>query len=505
MIELLGTSGYETISVPNPNSSAVIQTLLSSGNAAPMVAEIGVGIGATTLAMATLLDNRGELHLYDFHQKMAELTADLANLGYANVKGFGNTDRHWDSYNWTLGRKILSGAEAVYDYIYIDGAHTFAVDGLAFVLCDRLLKPGGYLEFDDYNWSFAASHWMHESRGQFMTDEQISTPQVKMVIDLFLYGNTGYETLQPNRLFRKVACAVPDDATDLVEWRDRTFHVIRHPAVSASLAEFRSSFEAGTLEFFDAVLPDCDKMIDVGAHVGLMSLYAADRVAEVCAFEVSPTNFDLLARNVMANVAVRDRIRLFRHGLGDRDERVALYRKGHVDSGASIFRTVERDGLVRGTLEATVELRDARAVLRDVGLTARSLLKIDIEGAEYLVVPALADMLAETRPYLHLSFHPFNLVVGDDEYLNTVMRLRRALQMAEALASYRYMYCYGQGQWYCIEAVDRMVFLREYLLHRKPVARIGSPQYGFIDAISFADVKLPALDGSGPATPPATG
>ncbi|HME27247.1 MAG TPA: FkbM family methyltransferase [Acetobacteraceae bacterium] len=246
-------------------------------------------------------------------------------------------------------------------------------------------------------------------------------------------------------------------------------------------------------------------MIDVGAHVGLMSLYAANCVTDICAFEASPTNFDLLTRNVMANDAMRDRIRLFRFGLGDRDERVALYRKGHADSGASIFRTVERDRFVRGTLEATVELRDARAVLRDIGLTSRSLLKIDIEGAEYLVVPALADMLAATRPYLHLSFHPFNLVASDDEYLNTVTRIRRAMQMAEALASYRYMYCYTQDQWYCIEAADRMTFLREYLLRRKPVARIGSPQYGFIDAIGFADVKLPTLDGRGPARPPAPG
>ena len=127
MIEKLGAPGYETISLPNPNAAAVIQALFAAGNNAPMVAEIGVGIGATTQVMATLLDNRGELHLYDFQDKVAELAADLANLGFANVKGFGNTDRHWDSDNWTLGRMLLDGKHEVYDYIYIDGAHTFAV------------------------------------------------------------------------------------------------------------------------------------------------------------------------------------------------------------------------------------------------------------------------------------------------------------------------------------------------------------------------------------------
>ncbi len=310
-----------------------------------------------------------------------------------------------------------------------------------------------------------------------------------------LPGKPGYDAIRPNRLF---------DETEDVEWRGHRFRVIHHPAVAECLAIFRSSFEAGTLDFFDAVLPDCDRLIDVGAYVGLMSLYAADRVAEVCAFEVSPTNFDLLSRDMMANEALRDRIRLFNFGLGDCDAQVPLYRKGLADSGTSIFRTVEREVLLQGSIETMAVLRDARTVMKEISLTARSLLKIDIEGAEYLVVPALADMLAITRPYLHLSFHPFNLVAGDNAYLTTALRIRSAMQMAEALEPYSYMYCYANGVWYCIERADRMVFLREYLLRAKPVGRVGSPQYGFVDAIGFTDVKLPALDESRPTTPPAT-
>ena len=117
------------------------------------------------------------------------------------------------------------------------------------------------------------------------------------------------------------------ETADSVTWRDRNFRVVRHPAIAAALAEFRSPFEAGTLEFFDAALPACDKMIDVGAYVGLMSLYAADRLGEVCAFEASPGNFDLLGQNVAANEHLRDRIRLFGFGLGDRDGHVPLYPK----------------------------------------------------------------------------------------------------------------------------------------------------------------------------------
>jgi hypothetical protein len=184
---------------------------------------------------------------------------------------------------------------------------------------------------------------------------------------------------------------------------------------------------------------------------------------------------------------------LCREGLGDRDEQVRLYGKAVADSGSSIFRTIEREVVVNGAPEAMVQLRDANAALRGIGVTGRTLLKIDIEGAEYLVVPAIAALLAEAKPYLHVSFHPFNIVTGGDEYSNTVVRLRRALQIAEAVACYRFMYFHELGEWQCIEESERMIFLRGYLLQPKPLPRIASAQYGFVDAVGFSDVALAGL------------
>ena len=76
------------------------------------------------------------------------------------------------------------------------------------------------------------------------------------------------------------------------------------------------------------------------------------------------------------------------------------------------------------------------------------------------------------------------------------------MQVAEALAGYRFMYCQAENGWNCIEQAERMIFLREYLLRRKAVPRIGTPQYGFVGAVGFSDVRLPALDGAS-ATQPA--
>jgi hypothetical protein len=119
------------------------------------------------------------------------------------------------------------------------------------------------------------------------------------------------------------------------------------------------------------------------------------------------------------------------------------------------------------------------------------LLKVDIEGAEYDVIPAIAGLLAEVRPVLHLSFHPFNIVPGEDEYVNTVARIARGFRLAEALSCYRFLYCFTAGGWIRVDTADRMDFLRHYLLRPKPVARIATPQYGFTDPLAFADEKLP--------------
>jgi predicted O-methyltransferase YrrM len=204
VLELIGREEHATISRPNAMSARVIRSMFAAGAVGPVVAEIGVGVGATTLLLAETLDHRGALHLFDWEDKLSELAADLAARGFTNVRVHPNSRRHWDSYVWTLGRMLQDGAQPMFDYIYLDGQHTFATDAAAFFLCDRLLRPGGLIEFDDYNWCFAGSVCMADIRHEFMTQEQIAARQVAMVVDVCVRDNAGYDVIVPNRLFRKV-------------------------------------------------------------------------------------------------------------------------------------------------------------------------------------------------------------------------------------------------------------------------------------------------------------
>jgi hypothetical protein len=126
--KLLDHQQYPLISTPSETTCINIQGVLDSGNTAPVVAEIGIGIGATSREICKILNNRGELHIYDFEGRATELRDDLYELGYTNVRAFENSGRHWDSYNWSLARHLKDGWRNVYDYIYLDGAHTLLHD-----------------------------------------------------------------------------------------------------------------------------------------------------------------------------------------------------------------------------------------------------------------------------------------------------------------------------------------------------------------------------------------
>lgn len=172
-------------------------------------AEIGVYKGDTTRLIAEHLAGKGQIHLFDFYDTVADVTASLKAEGYENVVPHANSRKLLDSYNWSLMRLLREQHEPVFDYAFLDGAHTWGFDALAFFLLDRLLVDGGYLDFDDYWWTAGSSPTMNPEAfpptSKLYTQEQIDERQVALVVDLLVRRDPRYEEVVENKIFRKIA------------------------------------------------------------------------------------------------------------------------------------------------------------------------------------------------------------------------------------------------------------------------------------------------------------
>lgn len=146
------------------------------------------------------------LHLFDFHETIENVRSKLDPLS-RRIFYYGNTQKFNDSYNWQLLKLIEAQQNGyLFDYVFLDGAHTLAVDGLTFFLCDKLLKPGGFMDFDDYSWRLRGSSLDPQKvpviSDQY-TDEQIDSFQVKMIVDILVKSDNRYKEVLANKVYQK--------------------------------------------------------------------------------------------------------------------------------------------------------------------------------------------------------------------------------------------------------------------------------------------------------------
>jgi FkbM family methyltransferase len=137
-----------------------------------------------------------------------------------------------------------------------------------------------------------------------------------------------------------------------------------------------------------------DTFVDVGANIGYFSLLASRLVGpsgHVVAIEASPRIFSKLERNLALN-GVRN-VRSLNIAVSDRDGDLPLYEAPAENLGMT--SVVGHPGrLPTGTIRAT----PLAAILSDEEIARTKLFKIDVEGAEWLVMSGFAASLPRTRP-----------------------------------------------------------------------------------------------------------
>jgi FkbM family methyltransferase len=139
-------------------------------------------------------------------------------------------------------------------------------------------------------------------------------------------------------------------------------------------------------------------MIDIGANVGAHALLAAHLVGpngRVHAVEASPTIFRRLKRNVEANRATN--IRIYNLAVSDKAGPVPVFLHDSSNLGGTTIipseaanrHCVQEDVVAGSPLDQIVPVAD---------ICAARLIKIDVEGAEWLVVKGMKKVLAMLRP-----------------------------------------------------------------------------------------------------------
>jgi predicted O-methyltransferase YrrM len=191
------------LDVRGPNAMTV-QMVHATG--ARNVAEIGVYRGATSRVLARILPIGGSLDLFDFEEVVDRVAAECRAVARCSVRVHGCSSALRDSYCWPLGQLVQHHAEPIWDYVFVDGAHTWDIDALAVVLASRLLRVGGYIDLDDYEWTMDGSAAVSgfPTLANAYTAEQKATKQVAMIADVFLRRG-GFEEVVRNKVWRKAS------------------------------------------------------------------------------------------------------------------------------------------------------------------------------------------------------------------------------------------------------------------------------------------------------------
>jgi FkbM family methyltransferase len=142
-----------------------------------------------------------------------------------------------------------------------------------------------------------------------------------------------------------------------------------------------------------------DVVIDVGAHVGLFSIYLAKRwpALKVFAFEPFPTNFRNCAENLQLNGVTN--VMLSPKAIANDNRLLNMATDPRNSGGASaVVRTFESNGIVADLASMTLD-----EVFSIHEIDRCKLLKIDCEGMEYEIL--LGARVLHKVEYLAGEFH----------------------------------------------------------------------------------------------------
>ena len=221
--------------------------------------------------------------------------------------------------------------------------------------------------------------------------------------------------------------------TKPINWmKKRYFRVLGHYPTSICGLKFRcdpyhmnfwkkvsrGGWEPHTYEILSRFLTPDAVYFDLGAWIGTTVVYAARQCRQVMCFEPDPVAYRYLLWNIELNNL--HNVMPFNIALADNDGimKMASFGGDRGDSTMSLLNSDQNNSVSY-----------AMAMRWDTWLSISkvekmNLLKIDIEGGEFVLLPGMRDYLAEYKPVTYLSTHaPFVDVNERQEKMESIIEV----------------------------------------------------------------------------------
>jgi len=217
-------------------------------------------------------------------------------------------------------------------------------------------------------------------------------------------NNPAFQLAPWATLFRllewRIICSLDLSGTviTLPRWDVKIWLPARWNGVPKFIFVYRENYEF-EMKYLENQMQPGNVMVDVGANLGIYSMIAGKLVGDhgkVLAFEPSFTTFEFLKKNQILNGLKN--ISCFPVALSDTAGTATLYHSSDIGSHS----LGQIDGM--GNLEE-IEMTTMDKVVATEGLERIDLIKIDVEGAEELVLKGAEMSIKRWRPTVIFERH----------------------------------------------------------------------------------------------------
>lgn len=179
-------------------------------------------------------------------------------------------------------------------------------------------------------------------------------------------------------------------------------------------------WEEDTFDILDKFSNKDKVYVDVGAWIGPTVLYASPNFSKVLCFEPDPVALKFLRENLSLNSDTMQNIHLVEKGLFTTEGETRFggtWNLGNSEStflvNFQFFSENAGDPSQRGDKHSrksniiTVPTTTLEKALQENSISGDDigLIKVDIEGGEVFLIPAIASFLMEYKPTLYISLH----------------------------------------------------------------------------------------------------